>query len=277
MFETDRRRLEAYADRFAGVFARADQLRWFRVYVHGLLTGMARKNVESIAAGVREESTGDTNFAQALQHFISHSPWDANRLMACYRAALPATAAAPPLVWVVHDGVIPKKGRHSVGTQRQFARSLGRKVNCQLAVVVGVTGPGGYFPLAVRLYLPAYWLREHTEAVGKTVPAEHRTHVGKAEIALNLIDELAAEGWAAGPVVADEGFAGVGAFHDGLEARSRRLIPSAAALAAAAATFDHLKTDLGLEHFEGRTWLGWHHHAALVLAAHGFRLTETED
>ena len=180
-------------------------------------------------------------------------------------------------MWVVHDGVIPKKGQHSVGAQRQYARSLGRKLNCQLAVVVGVSGPGGYVPLAIRLYLPAYWLRERREAVEKTVPEEFRTHVGKAELALGLIDELAAEGWAAGPVVADESFAGVQAFHDGLAARNRRTVPSSLALADATATFEKLKTELGLEHFEGRTWQGWHHHAALVLAAYGFLLSEGDD
>ncbi|MGK3111547.1 IS701 family transposase, partial [Streptomyces mordarskii] len=30
---------------------------------------------------------------------------------------------------------------------------------------------------------------------------------------------------------------------------------------------------LGLDHFEGRSWTGWHHHATLVTAAHAF-LTE---
>ena len=36
------------------------------------------------------------------------------------------------------------------------------------------------------------------------------------------------------------------------------------------------KTGLGLAHFEGRTYAGWHHHMTLVTAAHGFRgLTPT--
>lgn len=38
---------------------------------------------------------------------------------------------------------------------------------------------------------------------------------------------------------------------------------------------DHrqLKTGLGLDHFEGRSWIGWHHHATLVSAAHLFLTT----
>jgi SRSO17 transposase len=34
--------------------------------------------------------------------------------------------------------------------------------------------------------------------------------------------------------------------------------------------YRELKTGLGLAHYEGRKWAGWHHHVTLVAAAHGF-------
>ena len=34
--------------------------------------------------------------------------------------------------------------------------------------------------------------------------------------------------------------------------------------------YRELKTGLGLAHYEGRKWVGWHHHVTLVAAAHGF-------
>lgn len=37
--------------------------------------------------------------------------------------------------------------------------------------------------------------------------------------------------------------------------------------------YRELKQSLGLDHFEGRSWAGWHHHVTLVTAAHAF-LTE---
>ena len=37
--------------------------------------------------------------------------------------------------------------------------------------------------------------------------------------------------------------------------------------------YRELNTGLGLDHFEGRSWLGWHHHATLVTAAHLFLTT----
>jgi SRSO17 transposase len=34
--------------------------------------------------------------------------------------------------------------------------------------------------------------------------------------------------------------------------------------------YQELKGELGLDHFEGRTWNGFHHHVALCAAAHAF-------
>ena len=38
--------------------------------------------------------------------------------------------------------------------------------------------------------------------------------------------------------------------------------------------YKQLKGELGLDHYEGRSWLGWYHHTALVAAAHGFLTLE---
>jgi SRSO17 transposase len=38
--------------------------------------------------------------------------------------------------------------------------------------------------------------------------------------------------------------------------------------------FEELKQELGLGHFEGRGWRGFHHHAALCVAAYGFLVAE---
>ena len=38
--------------------------------------------------------------------------------------------------------------------------------------------------------------------------------------------------------------------------------------------YKQLKGELGLDHYEGRSWLGWYHHTALVTTAHGFLTLE---
>ena len=38
--------------------------------------------------------------------------------------------------------------------------------------------------------------------------------------------------------------------------------------------YQELKQELGLGHFEGRNWRGFHHHATLCIAAYGFLVAE---
>jgi SRSO17 transposase len=40
--------------------------------------------------------------------------------------------------------------------------------------------------------------------------------------------------------------------------------------------YKQLKGEFGLDHYEGRSWLGWYHHTALVTAAHGFMTLERQ-
>jgi SRSO17 transposase len=39
--------------------------------------------------------------------------------------------------------------------------------------------------------------------------------------------------------------------------------------------YHQLKEELGLDHYEGRSWNGWHHHVTLVMLAHSFLTLET--
>ena len=39
--------------------------------------------------------------------------------------------------------------------------------------------------------------------------------------------------------------------------------------------YQQLKEELGLDHYEGRGWVGWHHHVTLVMLAHAFLTLET--
>ena len=40
--------------------------------------------------------------------------------------------------------------------------------------------------------------------------------------------------------------------------------------------YQELKQELGLGHYEGRGWRGFHHHATLCIAAYGFLISEKE-
>src|SRR6266853_904089 len=38
--------------------------------------------------------------------------------------------------------------------------------------------------------------------------------------------------------------------------------------------YQQLKEELGLDHYEGRSWIGWHHHTTLVMLTHAFLILE---
>jgi SRSO17 transposase len=54
----------------------------------------------------------------------------------------------------------------------------------------------------------------------------------------------------------------------------RRLVRIAHARWRIELDYRQLKEELGLDHFEGRHWLGWHHHVTLVSMAYAFLRSE---
>jgi SRSO17 transposase len=39
--------------------------------------------------------------------------------------------------------------------------------------------------------------------------------------------------------------------------------------------YQQFKDELGLDHYEGRGWIGWRHHLTLIMLAHAFLTLET--
>src|SRR3954453_14091458 len=92
-------RPRAYAVRFAADFPQAKPARWAGVYLHGLLTDGDRKSVEPLSPRVTLPDGRTTRAPeQALQQFVSHSPWDHEAVLRRYRAHLAATFADPDAV-----------------------------------------------------------------------------------------------------------------------------------------------------------------------------------
>src|SRR5262249_17760745 len=144
---------------FAADFPQSKPARWASVYLQGLLLQGDRKSMESLARRIVLPPTlPDKDPEQALQHFISHSPWDEQRVWRRYRAVMAASFASRVGCFVVEDAGFPKQGRHSVGVQRQSCGSRARKTNCQVAVALHYVSPLGHYPLGLRLYLPSPWL-----------------------------------------------------------------------------------------------------------------------
>ncbi len=267
-------RLEQYTAAFRADFRRPEQARWAAAYLLGLLCCPERRTVENLARTLAPPPEwGVKDVAQALQHFVNQSPWDEDRVGQRHQLLVAERLPAGGLL-VVNEMTFVKQGRRSVGVQRQYSSSLGRKANCQLAVSLHHVGPG-FTPLLLKLYLPRAWLQDADRLDEAGVPPGERARVGKTQLALGLLDRalsagVPAKGVALGPS------RGIG--EDFAEEVARRGLafvadPPRESLAAADQGCRALQEELGLDHFEGRSWRGFHHHACLVLLAHAFRAT----
>src|SRR5215204_4457218 len=206
-------RLEAYALAFRPLFPRSDQFRQGQIYLHGLLLDGERKSIEPLSGRVPD---GDE---QRLQQFVNQSPWDAAPVLQAYRARMAAAFARADGLLVVDDTSFPKQGRHSVGVARQYCGALGKRANCQVAVSLHYAAAAGDYPLTLRLYLPESWTNDPARLDEARVPAGERTFQTKWQIALDLLDEVRAEGLPHAVVVADAGYGVVTEFREGLEQR----------------------------------------------------------
>jgi SRSO17 transposase len=207
-----RGRLEAFADDLFASLPRADQRARGQCYLRGLMLEGRRKSIEPMAARL-----GEVHY-QALHHFVAVSPWDWRPVRR--RLAEVMTASLQPTAWVVDDTGFPKDGGCSVGVQRQYSGTLGKRANCQLGVSVDAVTEQASCPLDWRLFVPERWdepaMAARRAACRLPEGVQHRP---KWQLVLDMLDELA--GWELAPPVllADSGYGEVGCFRWGLDAR----------------------------------------------------------
>ncbi len=275
------------------------------MYLQGLLRHDGRKTIGGLARQVvLPPDLTVEDAAQALQNFVNQSPWDEGRVWRLYRGLMAERLAETEGAFVLDDPAFVKQGRHSVGVQRQYSGALGRKTNCQIAIALYHAGSAGCCPLGLRLYLPRGWIQQPHRLDAAGVPEGRRRGQGKGAIALELLDEARSEGWPAGLVTGGASFGTDHEFRAGLAARGWTYLldapadveltesetlhraegdrvqvgngggateRAASARRAAAEAAAVLMRGLGLDHFEGRSWRGFHHHACLATLAYGFR------
>ena len=209
--------LRADLDEFAGeVFAsvpRRDQRAWGACYLRGLMLDGRRKSIQPMAARLPDGNM------QALQQFVSQSPWDEVPVQQAITTRLWPQVA--PAVLVVDDVSFPKCGQASVGVAPQYCGALGKQANCQVVVSVHAATDSASVPVAWRLFLPEGWSSDPGRCRAAGVPEEviAAGHVEKWRLALDLLDGLAADGYDLPVVVADAGYGNAAEFRDGLAGR----------------------------------------------------------
>jgi SRSO17 transposase len=164
------RELSGMVKRLHSLFFRVESKKHAEQYLRGLLSPLARKNGWTIAEYVGEPEP------KALQRFLNLTPWDADALLAINRAYAMEHLADPGAILVADPTGFPKKGRKSVGVQRQYSGTLGRVDNCQIATFLAyVTTDRDRVLIDRRLYLPKSWIDDPDRCAEAGVPEERAT------------------------------------------------------------------------------------------------------
>lgn len=187
-------------------------------YVRGLMLDGRRKSIQPMAArlgGVDE---------QALNHFVTNSPWDVAPVRR--RLAQAMDAAVTPVAWAADDTGLLKSGTASACVAWQYTGTAGKVTNCQVAVSLNLVTDTASCPVDWRLFVPEAWDPACPGAFEDV--ADRRTHAGigpdvthrpKWRLALDMIDEVAGWGVTAPLIVADSGYGDTGDFRLGLTER----------------------------------------------------------
>ncbi len=213
-----RTRLAAFAEDLFASIPRKDQRRWGQSYRRGLLLDGKRKSIQPMAVRLaRGDPAADADaLEQALQQFCNQSPWDPVPVRR--RLAQRMTTAIGPAAWVIDDTGFPKFGRHSVGVAPQYCGALGKVANCQVGVSVHAATDQASCPIDWRLFLPQEWDHDAQRRRKAHLPADQR-HRPKWQLALDMLDELAAWDLAPPVLLADAAYGEVNQFRLGLEQR----------------------------------------------------------
>lgn len=201
------RRLGQFLDGFSACFNRRPQREAASQYLDGLLNDSERKSMQAMHGRL-----SDPGQYQALQHFITHSPWDAQRVWTHLRTVVPVRSG----ILAIDDTGFPKQGTRSVGVQRQYCGALGKIGNCQVAVSSALIADGRTWPLAFDLYLPVSWTddADRRAAVGIPPAVPFRE---KWRIALAQVRAILQAGFAITAVVVDADYGSNAEFRAGLE------------------------------------------------------------
>ena len=209
--------LEAFLAPFAHHFVRSEGRQDLERYSTGLLSDLPRKNGDTIAAALP-----GTN-AQRLQELLTRIQWDEAAVNAQRVEFMRDTVRVGDGALIVDATDFVRQGKSSVGVARQYAGSVGKRANCQVAVTTTYADAGVSWPLGVQLYLPKAWTDDPGRCAQARVPSQVVFQT-KPQLAIQLLDQ--ARGWDLPHkvVLADADFGRDSAFLTALEERKEHYV-----------------------------------------------------
>lgn len=151
-------------------------------YLSGLLGTQRRKNIETIENDVAESDY------QGMEQFISASPWSHREVMDhVARDANEELGDAQEAGFYIDETSFLKKGKASVGVQRQWSGRVGKVDNCQIGVFGCLGNSERYAITDFQLYLPEEWAKDPLRCRKAKVPEEHQVYRPKWQQALEMV------------------------------------------------------------------------------------------
>jgi len=172
-------------------------------YLQGLLLLPHKRNYANIARRIN----GPEDDGQALQQFMSDSPWSDDKVFERIQQEI---AACPDLqggALVLDESGDPRAGEQSAGAARQYLGRLGKVDRGQVGVGLSYVQEGLWTLVDAELYLPENWFQpDHAELWESLHIPSDRTFATKQELGLQLIRQARTRGLPFRVVVADAAY-----------------------------------------------------------------------
>ena len=153
-----------FLGRVVSRFSQCETLRNAGALMLGLVSDLGRKNCWTLAERAGHPSP------DRLQHLLTRDKWDTDGVLADLRGYVSEHLGDPDAVLGVDETGDLKKGRSTVGVQRQYSGTAGQIENAQVAVYLAYAAPGGHTLIDRRLYLPKTWCEDRPRREGAGVP-----------------------------------------------------------------------------------------------------------
>jgi SRSO17 transposase len=190
------RELAALKERLLPVFGRREVRETSGAFLDGLLSGIARKTGWQMA-----EQAGHSR-PWRMQMLLGRTKWDADALGDKVRDYVVEALGDRSGVLVVDETGFVKKGKHSVGVNRQYSGTAGRIENSQIGVFVAYASRYGQALIDRQLYLPEAWASDPARRKAASVP-EKVEFATKPAIARAMLAKALDAGIACAWVLAD--------------------------------------------------------------------------
>jgi len=163
--------------------------------MRGQMTMESNRNFAGIAASM-EDADG-----QAMQHFMSESPWSGPGVLERIREEVRQTAELRQgSLLILDESADEKAGGQSVGSSRQYNGRMGKVDQCQVAVVLGYANwkvqPWPLWAMVdVEIFLPQEWFSADFAPLRRDVgvPEERQVFKTKLELGLKMVRRAKAE------------------------------------------------------------------------------------